>query len=330
MRTWLSSSLFVLGGVLGGAGQEAWSFPASCKGTSVTTTHVLPDGFAVRRDIPVGSMLYDTQGWIGTGAADITCGGPFQHGDMWLDRGFVGGLSAVSGLSNVYPSGVPGIGVRVAWSRNASTPAQMSGGQYMTSPRISTEKIARGRYTPANRWWIQLIKTGPIESGMYAIPNIDIYYHNQLSNRLVFTPLNVTILTRGCRLLNPSQNVPLGKSWLKDFKGVGSTAWPKDFDIDLQCDPNVVVSYRIDGLRHDDSTLKNTEGRDMAKGVGIELLSRHGASGPLPMGKEVPLGRTPAQVTNPRIPLTARYRQVDSTVEPGQVLTSATITLFYR
>lgn len=331
MRTWVCRSLVFFSMVLGLHGQAAWAFPATCKGTFAMTTYTLPTSLTVRRDMNVGDVLFDTQGWVGGGLADITCGGFLQHGDLWLDRGFTGTPAPVSGLPYVYATGVPGVGIRVAWSRNASAPAQMSGGQYMTSPRISNERLEWGRYTPANLWWIQLIKTGPIRSGTYSIPIVEVYYHNQISNRLAFTGVNLVVQTQGCRLLNPSQNVLLGKSWMKDFKGVGSTAWPKDFDIDLQCEPDIAVSYRIDGLKVDDSTLKNSEGRDMAKGVGVQLLSRHGFVGPLAMGREVLLGRTAASGTSVvRIPLTARYRQVDSAVGPGQVVTSATITLFYR
>lgn len=331
MRTWVCRSLVFFSMVLGLHGQAAWAFPATCKGTSARTTYTLPSSLTVRRDMNVGDVLVDTQGWVGGGMAAITCGGFLQHGDLWLGRGFTGGPAAVPGLPYVYATGVPGIGIRVAWSRNTSTPAQMSGGQYMTSPRVGTERIPWGSYVPASLWWIQLIKTGPIRSGTWAVPPVEIFYHNQLSNELVFSGVNLVVQTQGCRLLNPSQNVLLGKSWMKDFKGVGSTAWPKDFDVDLQCEPDIAVSYRIDGLKVDDSTLKNSEGRDMATGVGIQLLSRHGFVGPLALGREVLLGRTAASGASVvRIPLTARYRQVDSTVGPGQVATTATITLFYR
>ncbi|MDV3444050.1 hypothetical protein R0G64_32635, partial [Pseudomonas otitidis] len=68
------------------------------------------------------------------------------------------------------------------WNNNPqSRPAGMDGGIYMTIPR-STTQISRDTYTPAQLWWVQLIKTGPIASGTFQIAPIQVYYHNLLTN----------------------------------------------------------------------------------------------------------------------------------------------------
>lgn len=213
----------------------------------------------------------------------------------------------------------------------------MSGGEFVSSPRKTTP-LGWGEYTPASNWWIQLIKTGKISSGTYNIPRVEVYYHNLLTNVLFFPSLTIAFKNRGCSLLTRSQQVTLSKSWMKDFSGIGSTALPRDFDIELDCEPDVSVSYRIDGppASESNSTLQNSvgwdaEGKPMARGVGIQLLKRHGTAEPLLIGKEFEFRRSSAVGSSiMSIPLTAQYRQVESTVIPGKVLTSATITLFYR
>lgn len=310
--------------------QPAWGITAYCKmaAGAPPTMAPLPPELVVPRDAPEGLVLFDTQRWIQGGKAEVDCGGFLQHGDLWLRRGFLSGAS-VPGHANVYPSGVPGVGIRVAWSRDANTlPAQMSGGEFMNSPR-KTDALAWGRYTPASNWWIQLIKTGPISSGTYSIPSVEVHYHDERANALVFPAIAIAFQTRSCRLVEGSVLTrTLHKTWLKDFSGIGSTAWPLDVSIDLECDPDLDIAYRLDGLTHDASTLKNTFGITMARGVGVQLTDLQNI--PLSIGSEYPLGRSVIVEKRVRIPLMARYRQVAEQVTPGHVVATATLTLFYR
>jgi len=332
MHAWLLRT-FILLCLLRGVVQAEPRGAASCvmdlDGKAQSTAAPLPAQLVVPRDAPVGTVLFDTQGWLQGGMAKVICGAPFLPGDLWLRKGFVSGAS-VPGLPNVYPSGVPGVGIRVAWSRDSkSLPAQMSGGEFMNSPR-TVELMPHGKYTPPNNWWIQLIKTGPISSGTYTIPNVEVHYHDVLTNTLTFPPLALTFQTRSCRLVDGRDYTrTLRSSWLGNFSGIGSTAWPDDFAINLKCDPGLRVSYQIDGDPADDTTLKNQAGDGMAKGVGIQLLSRTGFAGPIRLGQEVILPKASAS-GDLLIPLTARYRQVDPVITPGKVVAVATITLFYR
>ncbi|MDV3443939.1 hypothetical protein R0G64_31635, partial [Pseudomonas otitidis] len=71
-------------------------------------------------------------------------------------------------------------------------------GSYMRYPRTETQ-ISANTYAPAQLWWVQLIKTGPIASGTYQIAPIRNYYHNLLTNELVFPASQVIYQKRGCR-----------------------------------------------------------------------------------------------------------------------------------
>lgn len=322
--------------------QQAWAVNAFCKlkYTTMFTTATLPATLQVPRDVPNGYVLYDSKEWIKGPPSDVSCGGFLHHGPLYVKYGFMSG-SSVPGFPYVYPTGVPGVGIKVAWSRNVwSVPSNMEGGQFMTSPMTSENLYYSGlkptQYTPASHWWIQLIKTGTLASGNFAIPNVQVFYGNEITNVLRFSAGSLAFNTRGCRLQTKDQIVNLAKSWPKDFRGIGSTTRPKDFEIKLDCEPSVRITYRIDGVRVDESTLintgmGNTDSKSLADGVGIQLLLRHGAGGPLPMGREIALGNSAASgPSSLQIPLTAQYKQVGATITPGFVGSLATITLFYR
>lgn len=339
MGSWRGRSLILFGVLWAASMQQAWAVQAYCKrnSPSMTTWAPLPTTLAIPRDLPNGHVLFDTQGWIQAGWVDVTCGGFLQHGNMYVRYGYTSGAS-VPGFPNVYPTGVPGVGIRVAWSRVAgSVPPEMSGGQWIGSPK-KVEDLPRGRYTPASNWWIQLIKTGSISTGTYRIPEVQVHYQDELTNALKFREIELVSRARGCKLLNSPQEVRLGTASIKDFQGLGSTSKPRDFEIALDCEPDVSVSYSINGLpaAESNSTLQNSvgwdgEGKPMARGVGIQLLKRHGSAEPILIGKEFEFRRSSAVGSSiMSIPLTAQYRQVESTVIPGKVLTSATITLLYR
>jgi len=339
MGSWSGRSLILFGLLWAASIQQAWAVPAYCKvdARPPPTPAPLPPALVIPRDVPNGHVLFDTRGWIFGGYAILTCGGFLQHGNMYVKYGYTSGAS-IPGFPNVYPTGVPGVGIRVAWARAANSgPVEMSGGSYITSP-IKVEDLPWGRYTPASNWWIQLIKTGSISTGTYKIPPVEVRYQGELTNSLIFPQIELVSRARGCKLLNSPQEVRLGTASIKDFQGLGSTSKPRDFEIALDCEPDVSVSYSINGLpaAESNSTLQNSvgwdgEGKPMARGVGIQLLKRHGSAEPILIGKEFEFRRSSAVGSSiMSIPLTAQYRQVESTVIPGKVLTSATITLLYR
>lgn len=343
MGSWRGRSLILFGLLWAASMQQAWAVNAFCKlkYTTMFTTATLPATLQVPRDVPNGYVLYDSKGWIKGPPSDVSCGGFLHHGPLYVKYGFMSG-SSVPGFPYVYPTGVPGVGIKVAWSRNTtSVPSNMEGGQFMTSPMTSENLYYSGlkptQYTPASHWWIQLIKTGTLASGNFAIPNVQVFYGNEITNVLRFSAGSLAFNTRGCSLQTKDQTVNLDKSWPKDFQGLGSTTRPKDFKIRLNCDPSVSVTYQIDSANKvDQSTLLNigtgnTEGKPLAGGVGVQLLQRHGNGGLLLMGQEIPLRNMVVSApSNPEISLAAQYKQVGATITPGFVGSLATITLFYR
>lgn len=300
---------------------------ASCSGSSLKTTHALPATLTVPRDAPVGTVLYDTGGWIGSGQASARCRG---WGSLWLHLGYANNMKSTS-LKHVYESGVPGIGIKVAWYNNAKqTPGSMNAGAFMASPRSSTE-IGRDDYVPAQRWWIQLIKIGPMASGTFRISPIRNYYHDLLTNELEFPASQLVFQKQGCRLRDSDLEVRLAKANLRDFRGPGSTAHPHTFQIPLECDPDLRVSYSLDApLKASPSVVKNSDTRATARGVGLQLL-REPDGTPVAFGEKVFHALLPAgQEAFVNIPLTARYYQHDARVVPGTVEALVQLTLYYE
>lgn len=305
---------------------STFSWGASCTGSGKKNQLPLPTTLSVQRDAPVGTVLYDTGRWMGGGSASASCSGP---GTIWMDHGYRSPINRTA-LQHVYETGVPGVGIKVAWANNASRPpSSMAGGAFMGYPTTEMQ-IPADTYVPGQLWWFQLIKTGPIESGTVQIPPIQVYYHNLLTNELTFPATRLEVNKRGCRLLNPAVTVHLPTANHHHFKGVGSSAWERAFDIHLECDPDVSISYRVDGTQAADSVLKNSEGPGMATGVGVQLLKGAGGGTPLVLGaKAYHQTSGPSGGPSP-IPLIARYHQHEPDITPGTVVTTATLTLFYE
>jgi len=68
----------------------------------------------------------------------------------------------------------------------------------------------------------------------------------------------------------------------------------------------------------------------MARGVGVQLLKGAGGGPPLVLGAKAYHLDIGAAGGSTVIPLIARYYQVEPTVSPGAVITTATLTLFYE
>lgn len=306
---------------------EAWSCYLWTKGE---TRHAFPALLSFPRDLPVGGVIYDTHGWVGSGETYVDCNGLFQH---HVGTGFTSGTSAVSGLEAVYTTSLPGVGVRVGWAQNANNPpADIMAGELMHHPR-KRRPIPRDHYAPGQRFWIQLIKTSDTPSnGSLSIEPVRIYYDNALTNELMFTPTMLTLDIRTCRLGRKNIDVALRTSYINDFKGIGSTSQPLPFDIPLMCDPELRVSYTITGLSDDlnHSVLKNSEGSGLANGVGVQLLKGHGDQAPIQLEHKTLFGNSGPEGGNHSIPLIARYYQTENEVSAGKINILAYFNLHYE
>lgn len=296
-------------------GNQVWA--NTCTGNPLST-HFTSADFAMLkppRDIPVGSTILVKE--INQGITTMTCSG----NGLWFDYGFVGGATKTA-YEHVYETGVPGIGMRILWYHE--------GDVYMEWPRFE-RRLNPGTYSPPHKFKLELVKTGPISSGKFLDHKIRNYYHNQLSNEILFNGVTYNAQRSGCAVARPVQTVTLPTVPLSKLLSIQGPVGQTTFSIDLKCDKGVKVAYRMDGLQIA-SILLNSEGPGMAKGVGL-ILVRGDASSRIiqEFATRTEFKTTPTSVDDEAlsIPLTAFYVNY-ATPTAGYVAINATVTFMYE
>ncbi|PYC43047.1 fimbrial protein [Pseudomonas protegens] len=296
-------------------GNQVWA--NTCTGNPLST-HFTSADFAMLkppRDIPVGSTILVKD--IDLGITTMTCSG----NGLWFDYGFVGGATKTA-YEHVYETGVPGIGMRILWYHE--------GDVYMEWPRFE-RRLNPGTYSPPHKFKLELVKTGPISSGKFLDHKIRNYYHNQLSNEILFNGVTYNAQRSGCAVARPVQTVTLPTVPLSKLLSIQGPVGQTTFSIDLKCDKGVKVAYRMDGLQMA-SILLNSEGPGMAKGVGL-ILVRGDASSKIiqEFATRTEFKTTPTSVDDEAlsIPLTAFYVNY-ATPTAGYVAINATVTFMYE
>lgn len=299
---------------------------ATCSGQGVVTTVAMPANLTILRDTPVGTVVYDS-GWSGSASANVLCTGSETN-----NYGYASPMTS-AGLAGVYQTGVPGIGIRVAWSNTLSfKPSDITTAMIMQWPRVSTQMPTGSfRYTPGALYRVQFIVTGQVGSGTMALPNptVSSVYGTIVTTSTTFTNTTIQIRQTGCTVLNGNIVVPLPAVNTREFGGVGSTAGTTAFRIQLNCDAGVKVAYEIDGTAAASGAgvLANATGNGQAGGVGVQVL-QGGAPIALNARSATVATTTSAQAVD--IPFTARYYMTSGPMTPGAVSAVATFTMNYQ
>lgn len=154
--------LMIVFGFAGGAAHATCSFKS---GTFTNVVLTLPALISAPRNSPVGTILYDS-GWTGSTSASINC-----TGGEALMIGYASGLTPVSGTSYVYATGVPGIGVKAAYSNTLSAgyhPANIDsvdnyGAWLLDWRRVSTLTARSGPYSRDGAFAVRQLYDGDSE-----------------------------------------------------------------------------------------------------------------------------------------------------------------------
>lgn len=299
------------------AGRPAW---AACTGQSLSTTITAQNLQEMKppRDALVGSTIYTK--FIDEGIGYLRC---TTNGE-WFAYGLQPGAKAVPGYEHVYESGIPGIGMRIFWTHE--------GGVYMNYPG-HRHQIRNWQYYPPQKFVFELIKIGPIKSGVSFAHRAEVYYGALRSNMVDFSNVAYEASSIGCTVSEKTVEVKLLTINNRHLGHRGATAADKAFDIKLECDQGVKVAYRIDADGTPEHVIKNAQGGDMARGVGVQLLQGELGSNviqPLATRTEFTTAVTTVDKEQLTIPLVARYYQTDDTLVAGHVNATATVTLFYE
>lgn len=235
------------------------------------------------------------------------------------------------GLDKMYSTNVQGIGIRLLRVISASSknyyPHDLTG--------------SFGAFDPEAKFRVEVYKTaGATGSGALAQGTYTRYYSNgDPGNSVLTTFLSanaITIITPSCTVDVGSRNISVqfGKVPQSAFKGKGSTAAERDFNIKLNCRAGMgaqnTVYLRMDATQDpagDDGVLRITQdGAGVATGVGIQVID--GQKAPVKYGEPALVGAS--KDGDYVLPFTARYYQTGNTVTPGRANGTANFTIDYK
>ncbi|BDB23406.1 fimbrial protein [Cupriavidus sp. P-10] len=300
----------------------------ACTGTGVTSIMNLPANLEIPRDLPVGAIIFDT-GWVGTNSAYIQCN-PYE---AW-SYGYATPMTP-TGIAGVYETGVPGIGIKIAWSNViADRPGDINQAMIQNWPRAQlTMPYLNGVYLPPALYRAQFIKTGETSPGVISFqnPTASAVYGGVVAASTFFTSTQINVKTASCRVTNSNIVVKLPTTSAQSLAAVGSTQGATPFTISLVCDANINLHYDIDGPAdpaNAPGVLANGIGSGMATGVGVQVLQ---GAAPISLGTVMDAGiRTNSDNQAISIPMTARYYKTSPVVSSGLVNAVATFSMSYQ
>ncbi|MGJ7528979.1 fimbrial protein [Variovorax sp. GB1P17] len=319
-------------GLLSGA-QGAWAADTGCKMNTpdyqpltidmVMGTILVPNDAVVgqklgERDFPINPSASKTPWKCAT--SDTVNGVMLQGQDMNFP-----------GLEKMYSTNVQGIGIRLLRVISSTTKHYY--------PHTLTGSF--GPFDPSAKFRVEVYKTagttgsGPLAQGTYTR-----YFSNgDPGNSVLTTFLSanaITIITPSCTVDVGSRNISVqfGKVPQSAFKGKGSTAAERNFNIKLNCKAGVgmanQVYLRMDATKDpggDDGVLRLTQdGQGVATGVGIQVIDDKKV--PVKYGEAAFVG--PSKDGDYLLPFTARYYQTGNAVTPGRANGTANFTIDYK
>jgi len=239
--------------------------------------------------------------------------------------------SAVPGMPNVYTTAVTGVGIRLS--------RQITGIGQTYYPHVININNGNAVFLSPSYFTVELIKTaaktgnGPLAAGTYTtyVGNGD----NKSAITSILSGNGITIITPSCTVDAGSQNVVVnfGSVSRGSFKGVGSTAGDRPFNIKLNCQRGENAQNTI--LLNMQATAdpsksagvtQLTQGAGVATGVGIQILDKN--SQPVVFGTAARVG--PSADTTYVVPFTARYYQTTGNITTGLANGAATFTIEYQ
>ncbi|WP_140920328.1 fimbrial protein [Limnobaculum xujianqingii] len=297
------------------SGQSVW---ASCTFMSLYSANINLGSHVVQRDLPVGSII-----------ATITDpGNPSQYIGYCASKS--GGAynlfsypnSSLTGISNVYSTNIPGVGISISNS---------TGIYYSNPPSYSYNTTT---YVYPYPRIIKIVKTGPITSGSFQLGLLGrSYLDGDGRDAMQYRITGGSVTQVACSITTPNVNVPLDSVLASSFTGVNSTKGDKPFTIGLNCDAGARINASLSFDQNTDTSntsvikLTGAGSAGIATGVGIQLLY---GSTPLQRNTNIVLKTSTGGQEFPTGSFTARYFQTKSTVTTGDANATATLNLTYQ
>ncbi|MFL9920871.1 fimbrial protein [Paraburkholderia fungorum] len=304
-------------------------------GGSFKTGNVDMGNITAPPNVPVGTVLATKQVSFNSmiGQESFTCGS-YQLSTLAF-------AMSGSGTSGIYPTNIPGIGIRIyAWSSKS----------YYASPTTPTltpnswtfSYSTSGAYgTGYQQFQFDLVATGPVSNSgtnmlSYNVAPWMSVAANDGSGQMVIAnlALTATVTTPTCSVTNTLVSVLLPTVFTGSL--ITGSAGTTNFNLDLNCTAGIKVGVTLTDATDpsNTSTILSLSPDSTAKGVGLQILK---AWTPIAFGADSPAADNLNQwsagtaVAGPMsIPLTARYVRTTGALNAGTVKGLATFTMSYQ
>ncbi len=290
-----------------------------------------PSPINVPGNAPVGQVLATRDVPIPAAVAGKQFGGTSSASGNSLT--WTGTKALASGFSNVYQTGIPGIGLRFK-GRTLNGNSFLTGG-FPPVPFTNHPTESTGQYWPSDTIiQIEIVKTsasmgsGAVSAGQYVSMKTD---DGGEALSLSIPANGIRINTVTCQ--TPNVNVNLGNQNRSTLKGINTFTPSTNFDVALNsCSAGIkTIKYQVDALTpvlDANNAVVALNAGSTAKGVGVQLLDGTGAV--YKLGTPTTFNGVTPGGGNYRIPLRARYIQTENVVNTGTANTSMTFTIFYE
>ncbi|MBL5826384.1 fimbrial protein [Serratia fonticola] len=307
-----------------------------------TLTVSLAGTYSIQRDAPIGTIITP---WSPQSQATTPCGGDAGVLNSVVAQSIVAPVVSSMTLDgssySIYPTGAPGVGY--IWKSGellssfigTAYPVSGTSVQYSRTWKVSSDFT---NYTVGRSAYIALVKYATIQSG--PVPSLQIgqdgamvAYNSQIQTGLgsIFFASNVIVNVLACSIGNANIQVPLEDVMADTFTAAGTTAKPKDFNLELNCDAGARVNAMLTGAQNTDTSaagvlqLTGAGSAGVASGVGIQILYNNA---PLALNNNMVLKTSAGGQET--FPFTAQYYQTKDSVTAGSANAIATLNLTYQ
>ncbi|URR11886.1 fimbrial protein [Citrobacter portucalensis] len=311
---------------------------ASCyykNNTTAATYTVTVPTINAQRDVPAGTVLWDSGYLNAPNQSDIFCNGVHP-----IYRGYDdSSLTLVNGVEEyVYQTNNPGVGIKIWWlSMLDGKSYSPSDARIFYSPaKAEGSKTCKGcEYTNISAAFeVRLISTGqpitdtPLQLSRFSASRI---YESAAQLHINFTDADVVVNSASCVLNSKNISVNLGRYFKTvSLNNPGDTGDAVDFKIDLTCDQDTNVNVLFSGTTAaGDSTiltLNDLDSPTSAQGVGVQILYND---------RLVNFGELLSTIKNGAegsvaLPFKAHVIRLNENLRAGEINATATFDMIYR
>lgn len=287
---------------------------------------------SVSTTLPVGSTIPGSEQTVHVAG---NCDQSVDSGLVIVSCYYGSGLE-IPGLSGVYDSGVPGIGV--ALMNDKGQRISGAGGVQCDSRATPIGYVSDDGQQSFNfDVTLELVKTSSeVKSGTLVQAQtrfgIGVFGHEGIGdpNNISYAG-NIDLNEVTCSVSPKNLTVTLGDFPVSDFSGPGSLTRPQTFYVNVNCTDTVQPEAMVTSANGYDAqypgVIKLTQGSGVASGVGVRLLY----DGEAP---EFGVYRDTAAIAQANqtlaIPFEVAYQQTGAEILPGSANSIVTITLGYK